>query len=173
MHGSISGRLSALCLVGAGLLLSACSDPTAATTDALRSTESSAGTVPPAPPALSSVTIGAPRGAAGAALVGSPAALASKAAAVSQVGGQGMICNVGPGLHIRVPRPQGTQALVQSFETAWWYPRVWRYDGRQWIHYGDVGFIHAKLPSANPRWTLMQPTTVMVTTVTTASTMIM
>jgi len=158
MHSLTARRLSALCVLASGLFLAACSDsPTARTINAPQFPETTASEMPPAPPGLSSVTIGTP-GTTGSEFpdASARAALASATAAALQIGGQGMICNVGPGLHIRAPRPQGTQNMVQSFETAWWYPRIWKYDGRQWIHHGDVGFISAKLPSANPQWTIHQ-----------------
>ena len=73
-----------------------------------------------------------------------------------QVGGRGIVCNTGPGLELRTPRPQGTATLVQSFERAWWYPRLFRWDGRQWVQFQDLGYAYASLPSSRPTWTVAE-----------------
>jgi hypothetical protein len=65
-----------------------------------------------------------------------------------------MLCNQGSGLQIRVPRPQGTASMVQSFETVYWYPRIYRWDGRQWTLYSDIGWVTTRLPAAEPKWVM-------------------
>jgi hypothetical protein len=161
MHGSMSPRLTHALVATGTLLLGACADAPSAPRAADQVTTSGIAARPSAPSALSAAALatelgvpGAHRSAGVAADPGIRASAAVASVASLQVGARGMLCNQGPGLQIRVPRPQGTANLVQSFETAWWYPMVYRWDGRQWVHHGNVGWTSTRLPAAEPKWVL-------------------
>jgi len=164
MRDSICKFLLSACVLTAGALVNACSDTSTAPPVVVEDPRGVQGTTPPTPPAFSPSSAANALGVPGVG-IGSASATAVASASVTasttalQVGARGMVCNVGPGLHIRVPRPLGTQLMVQSFETAWWYPRVVRWDGRQWVHYADIGWVSARLPAASPQWTVYQSRT--------------
>ena len=166
MMSALAIRLTPACALCAGLLLSACADNTSAPDNGEQGKTTATVQLPPAPPPLSGATLaalGTPNGSSPSrsnASVSLSVGLATSSAALAlQVGGQGVWCSPGR-LDLQMPRPIGTQNLVQSFEWVWWYPVLLRWDGKQWGQVGgSFGWAYTQLPSSNPRWTLYQSRT--------------
>ena len=134
------GWSPAIGVVASALLLAACSDHSAAPA------APAAPDVPP-PPAVSAIAstppalpsaarssadvVDATRGTTG---------VSAAALATLSVGANGMLCATGL-VGVYAPSPQGTQ----SYETVWWYPIVWRWDGQRWVQSHDIGWAHARL----------------------------